>query len=92
MLLDQGNKPDESLNTEAKLQLAKYYYEVKINPKKYKHMPKEGKKDIVATKKTQIKKKDSDSQVMKRKKLINLPSHFHWIPSNDESQVAKYYH
>ena len=34
MLFDQGNKPDESLNTEAKLQLAKYYFEVKINPKK----------------------------------------------------------
>ena len=30
-------------------------------------MPKERKKDIVATKKTQIKKKDSDSQVMMRK-------------------------
>ena len=77
MLFDQGNKTDESFNTEAKLQLAKYYFEVKINPKKYKYMPKERKKDIVATKKTQIKKKDSDSQVMMRKKLINLPSHFH---------------
>jgi hypothetical protein len=41
-----------SANNEAKVQIAKYYFEVKINPKNYKFMPKGRKKDNVATNKT----------------------------------------
>ena len=53
-------------------------------PIKYKYMPKERKSDDASTNKTQTKKKDGDLRVIERKNLINLPGHFHKIPSNEK--------
>ena len=53
-------------------------------PIKYKCMPKERKSDDASTNKTQTKKKHGDLRVIERKNLINLPGHFHKIPSNEK--------
>ena len=53
----------KSANDEAKVQLAKLYFKVKINQE----YPRKGKKDNAALNKTLIEKKNSDLRAIKRK-------------------------
>ena len=57
----------KSANDEAKVQLAKLYFKIKINQEK---ISKERKKDNAATNKTLIKRKNSNLQAIKKKSRL----------------------